>query len=78
MPKLIMKARYSSEAFRGVITDPIDIKETTKHMLQVASIKLYKRYFAPDKGESYVIAKGTHDQVTLTHFRSAKTAEALH
>ena len=73
MPKFIMKARYSSEAFRGVITDPIDRKETTKQMLQSAGVKLHEWYFAPDKGESYVIAEGTHDQVTLARMVAMAT-----
>ena len=49
MPKFIMKARYSSEAFRGVITDPIDRKETTKQML-----KHENHCFYENKGKDYL------------------------
>jgi len=73
MPKFLVKAQYSSVAFRGLIEDPADRQTTTEKLLAGAGVTLHEWFFVPDTGESMVpdtgesmvIVEGSHDQVRL-------------
>ena len=55
MPKFLVRARYSNEAFRGFLEDPADRKKTTERLLTGAGITLLEWFFVPDTGESVTI-----------------------
>ena len=59
MPKFLVRARYSNEAFRGFLEDPADRKKTTERLLTGAGITLLEWFFVPDTGESVTMLKVT-------------------
>ena len=73
MPKFLVKAQYSSAAFRGLIEDPADRRTTTEKLLAGAGVTLHERFFVPDTGESVVIVEGSHDQVRLARMVAMAT-----
>ena len=73
MPKFLVRARYSNEAFRGFLEDPADRKKTTERLLTGAGITLLEWFFVPDTGESVTIVEGDHEQVRLARMVAMAT-----
>ena len=59
LPKFVVKAQYSSAAFRGLIEDPADRRTTTEKLLVGADVTLHEWFFVPNTGESVVIVGGS-------------------
>ena len=52
MPKFLVKAQYSSAAFRGLIEDPADRRTTTEKLLAGAGVTLTSGSLCPIQGRA--------------------------
>jgi uncharacterized protein with GYD domain len=58
MATYLTRARYTAEAFRGMIANPHDRSAAAKSVFKAAGLKLSSVYFSPSTGEVVCVADG--------------------
>ena len=55
MSLFMARAQYNDEAFKGMVSNPQSREEAIKGLLGGLGVELKSIYFAPDRGEVYMI-----------------------
>jgi uncharacterized protein with GYD domain len=63
MPTYIASAKYTNDAFKGMVADPHDRETAARALFDAVGIKMHQIYFSVNEAEIVVVVEGSAQQM---------------